>query len=1270
MKTPTSPATFRRAPNHGFALIVVMSMVALVTLLAVGLVSLAARSTASSNALRFKAEAEANALLGLRVALGDLQATAGPDQRVTAPAAVVGNADNPHWTGVWSTVLRERTGEASVSRPVIGSHEGGRRTPPQFLVDGRETERDLSRDRWRESLRLAWLVSGDPTRADASPSSMIEIVGEASVGQNEQNRVLVPRVDVGTSGGYAFWVSDESTKAKINIGSPWSSQASVSNPSAGGFWNLTGAASPNPATVEASGNTPFEPLARTDAETKRKVVNLNQAGLVLGSADIRPNFHDLTTHSYGIPANVRLGGLKLDLTALLEQPRNDQGTIGVDLSSNPLNLRTIQPGDSISPFATRRFSAPRFDDLAAWYQLMDSANGQVGTTEHPPTHSPTRAPTTNHAFAEGMTVNAVRVTGSGNQRQPVAATAALHPVVADFKYSFDFSLDTSRADGRAIRSHVYPRLVLWNPYNTTIDAPRYVITMVSPNTFTNRMQVGGRDPQNIPNHPQAGTRFPTSGADIMAFTIEPTTFGPGEALVFTPDINGSGGTRLHTNSVEYNPSDFDQNRLSARVPPGNQNFHFNSGVSAHPDVNLAVMPPISYPGGVNQAIASNQFYLLKRAPSNSGSISLADLRRSSGATFDTIQRLYPNYNGARFSGWWLVLRESNLPENNAFPIGLAPYEPFADNRRPPRLWFQQFRLRWIDESLEQQSLGQHWGTGAAVWYHTPNVAYFNVRSPVVFRSPFCYYDDWIRYSPGAFMIPWISPQDHATTPPFVGGRALGSPFGADNLFSAVGGSYPLFDVPHPDVGVLSLASFQHASLSRFSWQPSMIVGHAIADGRTDRDATVNRTFNQRHSNSNQHPWNGNFAHTGPGQWSDFVQLPEIATQTGAPEVLQYDMMYETNHFLWDDFFLSSIPYSRGGSSGQITWDPADPLPNNRHVLNPWMGMNRETLRQHLSNPPAPYVSANRSAYPFHHAAYFLMKDGAFNVNSTSVEAWRAVFSALRDSSRPTLDSSAGVEGMFSSLLVPHTSEPAQTFSSPGTWQSGRQLSDAEIGDLAEAMVEEVKLRGPFLSMGDFVNRRLKPGLPVDPRRGQNPNDTSVRGALQAAIERAGLNRSLQRSGHHYQTDRQDRRVVSLDGQGILVPDHDATVDWKLYGAPGYLTQADVLQAIGPQLTARGDTFVIRVYGEKKADNGRVLATAWAEAVVQRLPDYVDAAPIDDYSGNNGGNHAAEAFATDTRDRTGAQTGVLAENPNISDINRRFGRQFTIRSFRWLSQDEI
>ena len=43
------------------------------------------------------------------------------------------------------------------------------------------------------------------------------------------------------------------------------------------------------------------------------------------------------------------------------------------------------------------------------------------------------------------------------------------------------------------------------------------------------------------------------------------------------------------------------------------------------------------------------------------------------------------------------------------------------------------------------------------------------------------------------------------------------------------------------------------------------------------------------------------------------------------------------------------------------------------------------------------------------------------------------------------------------------------------WNEFRKLSDLEIAKLAKSIVKQVKIRGPFLSMSDFVNRRLALG---------------------------------------------------------------------------------------------------------------------------------------------------------------------------------------------------
>src|SRR5690606_16823240 len=61
------------------------------------------------------------------------------------------------------------------------------------------------------------------------------------------------------------------------------------------------------------------------------------------------------------------------------------------------------------------------------------------------------------------------------------------------------------------------------------------------------------------------------------------------------------------------------------------------------------------------------------------------------------------------------------------------------------------------------------------------------------------------------------------------------------------------------------------------------------------------------------------------------------------------------------------------------------------------------------------------------------------------------------------------------------------------WSGMRALTDDEIARLAAAIVAEVRNRGPFLSLSDFVNRRLA------------NDETGRMGPLQAAIEAAGIN---------------------------------------------------------------------------------------------------------------------------------------------------------------------
>ena len=88
----------------------------------------------------------------------------------------------------------------------------------------------------------------------------------------------------------------------------------------------------------------------------------------------------------------------------------------------------------------------------------------------------------------------------------------------------------------------------------------------------------------------------------------------------------------------------------------------------------------------------------------------------------------------------------------------------------------------------------------------------------------------------------------------------------------------------------------------------------------------------------------------------------------------------------------------------------------------------------------------------------------------------------------------------------------------------------------------------------------------------------------------------------------------------------------------------MLRILEPMATVRSDTFVIRTCGEATDANGVVTSRAYAEAVVQRVPEYVN--PIDRPSVN------VDSVAS------------------ASAINKAFGRRFKMTSFRWLAKQEI
>jgi hypothetical protein len=259
--------------------------------------------------------------------------------------------------------------------------------------------------------------------------------------------------------------------------------------------------------------------------------------------------------------------------------------------------------------------------------------------------------------------------------------------------------------------------------------------------------------------------------------------------------------------------------------------------------------------------------------------------------------------------------------------------------------------------------------------------------------------------------------------------------------------------------------------------------------------------------------------------------------------------------------------------------------------------------------------------------------GAFNINSTSKTAWKAMLSSMGASELPRIDPANSTAApvwenptgtrfnRFGHVATADAFTKGGDGGDPAFWLGWRELDAAELDRLASEIVAEIKARGPFRSLAEFVNR--------------DPSATNIehrrKGALQAAIDRT-VNAALPASIS-------DKTANKPSG-----PFSDAVNgESQAVGHAGYLMQGDVLQSLGPLLQARSDYFRIRAYGEARDAGGKVIARAWCEAFVQRAASYVD--PSD---------------RPETR----------FDDPVIKVTNKNFGRRFDVVSFRWLSATEI
>ncbi len=192
-------------------------LMVLLTLIALALLSLSSVTLRTSTQAEAASIARANARFALTRAIAELQLHAGPDQRITANAAILdSNPDTespdgvgePLLTGVW-----DAHSQAPGQQPSIPSYD---KSSPfrRWLVSGlsesdASNPKSLSQPVFRQSKQGVCLASDPASTSSNTNSSNVIWAGKV-------NLPLPPNAR-GFSGNFAYAVIDEGVKARVDL---------------------------------------------------------------------------------------------------------------------------------------------------------------------------------------------------------------------------------------------------------------------------------------------------------------------------------------------------------------------------------------------------------------------------------------------------------------------------------------------------------------------------------------------------------------------------------------------------------------------------------------------------------------------------------------------------------------------------------------------------------------------------------------------------------------------------------------------------------------------------------------------------------------------------------------------------------------------------------------------------------------------------------------------------------------------------------------------
>jgi Tfp pilus assembly protein PilX len=1274
-----------RAKTSGFALLITITLLAFLVLLLVSLASLTRVETQVAGNSQQQAQARQNALMALNIAIGQLQKYAGPDQRVTARSdmdsslattlAADASAPTPtvkvsgRWVGAYGSGAAADYSQSPtvITTNVVAASDarGSQAKLLNWLVSGNEntafnpatdvgTSGNITNPPSSFQFAPSGVVSGLTTTGTAltaspkitdsaniaQPASLL--VGPNTAGNSVADYVAAPLREISAVvpglgatavpvGRYAWWVGDEGAKARINL--PVADATEAPNAFASSqraATELVDATHPfNTTTLLAADMLdPANTAARYDPKDTNlpQVVSADQLPLLPTASTsalrtaLQYRYHDLTARSASVLADSYAGGLKKDLSALLATG-----------SASPADTEFIfppQPNDATYKF--NHVGVPTWGQLRSFAQTSSKPAGLLPQI-------PTMAMSSNLALY-----------GTA----PVATNVGISPVMTYAAAGFRYIAPEGDVVGQRIRMAMVPIIVLWNPYTVPMrgtddsgNPVRYEVGIRK--QYGAKMQLQGR----AASTGAIGT-YTWGTADVIeTVSLTRTTANPfyrfeveipaagipaGESLVFTLKQNGQDYSE--TNNILSNGLNDDYYVLlpgaGTITPALGAGAYYRVAVNASP---TAPTPASRTIGGV---VTPQTMWGLTAGETGvdgnyggGGGWAEAYVGKVSTA---------PNFPTGTATGtypWTATFGGQNLYQlfstfGLAAPTnGTAPYGPgagYAVSAGPSGLVQPEATLgtnmtaypptfRILLRALFANPIAS--GSSNSPTNRTRWMLQGNIRALLMTEGGPSYTG---QPSQNGWPCDLSSPDDlHVAS-----GTSLLSPLNTTTLYEFRPDSMPL----------LSIGQLQHANLGWVANAPSYAIGNSNGYGFIHYDYAINGAgiviTNGVTVPPAVHP-------------ERLVRLyPMLATDAPGNKITAYyDHSWLLNRALWDRYFVSTVPQPGTGKNAAPADTAATTVPDK--LANP-LHVRYNALDE------ADLKNADK-------AAAHLLLTGGFNINSTSEQAWRVILGGANQLNYDPTGANTGGAAWKKSVF-PRFSKPT-TNSTTSPWLGYKQLNEVQIAQFAKSIVAEIRNRGPFISLADFINRRLYTGNGTTIQ----PADTRLKGAVQAAIDSittgAGAINSIDAGSPlnvlgsttpSYKVI-QSLNAASIDAfaigsatPGAPIPPYGTSGA----GSPQFLTQADVFSAIGSHLTARSDTFVIRTCGEVLDPVNSTSATpvvtgrAWCEATVQRLPEYVE------------GSLTAE---------TDLQT---APASTAKTTNQNFGRKFKIISFRWLTPNDI